>query len=260
MARHLLARTLVESPVVRVTVVVPTFNEADNLDALVRGVRGALPDAIVLVVDDNSADGTADLAVRLGCELGGVDVLRRPHKAGLGAAYRAGFRLAIDDGAEILVQMDADLSHDPAALPALVGIVAYGADVAIGSRYVPGGVTENWPWRRRVLSRWGNRYVAGVLGLAVNDATAGYRAYAARSLERMAFETVRADGYGFQVEMTYRIVRIGGKVVEFPITFRDRVAGESKMSGNIVSEALLLVVKLWVRDLRGRRLRRRAGG
>jgi dolichol-phosphate mannosyltransferase len=245
---------------VRVTVVVPTFNEVDNLDALVRGVRAALPEATVLVVDDNSSDGTADLAVRLGCELGGVDVLRRPRKAGLGAAYRAGFRLAIDGGAEILVQMDADLSHDPAALPALVGIVAYGADVAIGSRYVPGGVTENWPWRRRALSRWGNRYVAGVLGLAVNDATAGYRAYAARSLERMAFETVRADGYGFQVEMTYRIVRIGGKVVEFPITFRDRVAGESKMSGNIVSEALLLVVQLWVRDLRGRRHRRRSGG
>src|ERR1700709_2415949 len=118
--------TPVESRVVRVTVVVPTFNEADNLDALVRGVRDALPEATVLVVDDNSSDGTADLAVRLGCELGGVDVLRRPRKAGLGAAYRAGFRLAIDDGAEILVQMDADLSHDPGALPALVGIVAYG--------------------------------------------------------------------------------------------------------------------------------------
>jgi glycosyltransferase involved in cell wall biosynthesis len=254
------AVSLVECPTVRITVVVPTFNEADNLDALVHGVRAALPDASVLVVDDNSVDGTADLAVRLGCELGAVDVLRRPRKAGLGAAYRAGFRLAIDDGAEILVQMDADLSHDPATLPALVAIVEHGADAAIGSRYVPGGVTENWPWRRRALSRWGNRYVAGVLGLAVNDSTAGYRAYTADALRRMAFDTVRAEGYGFQVEMTYRIVRVGGKVVEFPITFRDRTAGESKMSGNIVSEALVLVLKLWVQDLRGRRLRRRAGG
>jgi dolichol-phosphate mannosyltransferase len=245
---------------VRVTVVVPTFNEADNLDALVRGVRAAVPEATVLVVDDNSADGTADLAVELDDEVGCVDVLRRPYKAGLGAAYRAGFRLALDGGAEIVVQMDADLSHDPATLPALVTIIEHGADAVIGSRYVPGGVTENWPWQRRALSRWANRYVAGVLGLAVNDSTAGFRAYSAAALERMQFETVRAEGYGFQVEMTYRIVRIGGKVVEFPITFRDRTAGQSKMSGNIVSEALLLVLELWVRDVRGRRDRRRAGG
>ncbi|MEO5898885.1 MAG: polyprenol monophosphomannose synthase [Ilumatobacteraceae bacterium] len=244
----------------RVTVVVPTFNEADNLEALVRGVRSALPDATLLIVDDNSPDGTADLAVRLGCELGGIDVVRRPGKAGLGAAYRAGFRLAIANGAEIVAQMDADLSHDPATLPALVAIVEHGADAVIGSRYVPGGVTVNWPRRRRALSRWGNRYVAGVLGLAVNDATAGFRAYAVDALERIGFEQVRAEGYGFQVEMTYRVVRIGGKVVEFPITFRDRTAGESKMSGNIVSEALVLVMQLWFRDLRGRRDRRRAGG
>jgi dolichol-phosphate mannosyltransferase len=245
---------------VRVTVVVPTFNEAGNLETLVRGVRAVLPDATLLIVDDHSPDGTADLAVRLGEELGGVDVLRRPGKAGLGAAYRAGFRLAIDSGAEIVAQMDADLSHDPATLPALVAIVEHGADAVIGSRYVPGGVTVNWPRRRRALSRWGNRYVAGVLGLAVNDTTAGFRAYSVDALERIGFEQVRADGYGFQVEMTYRVVRIGGKVVEFPITFRDRTAGESKMSGNIVSEALVLVMQLWFRDLRGRRDRRRAGG
>ena len=132
---------------------------------------------------------------------------------------------ALDGGADVVVEMDADLSHDPEVLPALVAIVEHGADVAIGSRYVPGGLTENWPWRRRALSRWGNRYVAGVLGLAVNDATAGYRAYRAEALERMDYATVTADGYGFQVEMTYRIVRIGGKVVEFPVTFRDRTRG-----------------------------------
>jgi glycosyltransferase involved in cell wall biosynthesis len=240
---------------VRVTVVVPTYDEAENIAALVCGVRAALPDARILVVDDHSPDGTAECAARLG-----VDVLRRPGKAGLGAAYRAGFRRALDDGAQIVAQMDADLSHDPAVLPALVAIVEHGADVAIGSRYVPGGRTDNWPWRRQALSRWGNRYVAGVLGLAVNDATAGYRVYSAGALARMHFETVQADGYGFQVEMTDRLVRLGGKVVEFPITFRDRTRGESKMSGNIVSEAFVLVLKLWAEDLRGRRRRRRAGG
>jgi len=241
---------------VRVTVVVPTYDEAENIETLVAGIHAAAPEAGVLVVDDNSPDGTADLAERL-C---GVEVLRRPGKAGLGAAYRAGFRVAIDRGAQVVVQMDADMSHDPATLPALVAIVEHGADVAIGSRYVPGGRTENWPWQRQALSRWGNRYVAGVLGLAVNDATAGYRAYSADALERMVFETVQADGYGFQVEMTDRIVRTGGRVVEFPITFRDRTHGESKMSGNIVSEAFVLVLKLWAQDLRGRRRRRRAGG
>ena len=244
----------------QVTVVVPTYEEAENLPLLVKGIRSALPDARVLVVDDNSADGTAAVAEQLGREHGAIDVLRRPAKAGLGAAYRAGFRVAIDRGADVVVQMDADMSHDPATLPALVAIVEHGADVAIGSRYVPGGLTENWPWRRRALSRWGNRYVAGVLGLAVNDATAGYRAYSADALERMVFETVQADGYGFQVEMTDRIVRTGGKVVEFPITFRDRTHGESKMSGNIVSEAFVLVLKLWAQDFRGRRRRRRACG
>ncbi|MFT3854876.1 MAG: polyprenol monophosphomannose synthase [Ilumatobacteraceae bacterium] len=244
----------------QVTVVVPTYEEAENLPLLAKGIRAALPEARLLVVDDNSTDGTADVADALDAELGGISVLRRPGKAGLGAAYRAGFRAALDAGAEIVVQMDADLSHDPAALPALVAIVEHGGDVAIGSRYVPGGLTENWPWRRRALSRWANRYVAGVLGLAVNDATAGYRAYSADALARMSFETVRADGYGFQVEMTYRIVRAGGKVVEFPITFRDRTAGQSKMSGNIVSEAFVLVLQLWAQDLRGRRQRRRVGG
>ena len=149
--------------------------------------------------------------------------------------------------------MDADLSHDPAVLPALIANAEHGADLAIGSRYVPGGLTENWPRRRRMLSRWGNRYAAGVLGLAVNDATAGYRAYRTDALERMEFDTVTAEGYGFQVEMTYRLVRIGGKVVEFPITFRDRTAGTSKMSGGIVREALVIVIKLWVDDFGGRR-------
>lgn len=244
----------------RVTVVVPTFNEADNIETLIRAVRAQLPDAKVLVVDDGSPDGTADLAAALDASLGSIEVARRTEKSGLGAAYRFGLRRAIDDGAEICVQMDADLSHDPTVLPALVSIVEHGADVAIGSRYVPGGITLDWPPRRRWVSRWGNRYAAGVLGLAVNDATAGFRAYRSGALEQMEFDSVRAEGYGFQVEMTYRLVRIGGKVVEFPITFRDRAEGESKFSGSIVREALLLVVKLWIADFGGRRRRRARGG
>jgi hypothetical protein len=156
--------------------------------------------------------------------------------------------------------MDADLSHDPADLPALLANVEHGADLAIGSRYVPGGLTVNWPRHRRWLSRWGNRYAAGVLGLGVNDATAGFRAYRAATLVALEMETVRGKGYGFQIEMTHRVVRRNDKVVEFPITFRDRVEGESKMSGNIVREALLLVLELRLADFGGRRARRARGG
>jgi glycosyltransferase involved in cell wall biosynthesis len=247
-------------PVVRVTVVVPTYNEADNIETLLRGVRKFLPDATVLVVDDNSPDGTGRIAARLGDELGGIEVVHRTEKAGLGAAYRAGLRAAIERGADVCVQMDADLSHDPAVLPALVAIVEHGGDLAIGSRYVPGGITLNWPRPRRWVSRWGNRYAAGVLGLALNDVTAGYRAYRSEALEQMEFDSVTAEGYGFQIEMTYRIVRLGCKVVEFPITFRDRTEGESKFTGSIVREALGLVVRLWLADFEGRRRRRALGG
>ena len=197
----------------RTTVVVPTYNEIANIERLLREVRAAAPDAHVLVVDDGSPDGTADRAEALNAELGGIEVLRRTEKNGLGNAYRAGLRHAIDRGAEICVQMDADLSHPPAALPALIANVEHGADLCIGSRYVPGGRVVNWPRRRKWLSRWGNRYAAGVLGLAVNDATAGYRAYSSAALERMGFETVKAEGYGFQVEMTYRLVCHEGKIV-----------------------------------------------
>lgn len=244
----------------RVTVVVPTYNEAGNIERLCRELRLTVPDADILIVDDASPDGTGKLAEEMNHEIGRIAVIHQSGKTGLGAAYRSGLRAAIDGGAEICVQMDADLSHDPAVLPALIANAENGADLVIGSRYVPGGLTENWPRRRRMLSRWGNRYAAGVLGLAINDATAGYRAYRTDALERMKFDTVAAEGYGFQVEMTYRIVRIGGKVVEFPITFRDRTAGVSKMSGGIVREALMIVIKLWVADFGGRRRRRARGG
>jgi glycosyltransferase involved in cell wall biosynthesis len=248
------------SPAVRVVAVIPTYNEVENLEAVVKGVRTAVPDAGIVVVDDASLDGTADVARRLATELGDLELLSRPGKGGLGSAYRDGFRRAIDGGAEICAQIDADLSHDPQVLPALVANLEHGADLAIGSRYVPGGATENWSRRRRWLSRWGNRYAAGLLGLAVNDATSGYRAYRAAALEEMGFEEVAADGYGFQIEMTHRLVRAGGRIVEFPIVFRDRRAGESKLDRGIVREAFVLVGQLWFADRRGRRARRRRFG
>lgn len=244
----------------RVVVVVPTYNEVENIGELCRRVRDALPDAQILVVDDASPDGTADAAERLAGAIGDVDVLRQPAKGGLGAAYRAGFTTALERGADVCVQIDADLSHDPSVLPALVAIVGHGADLAIGSRYVPGGRTVDWPWQRRALSRWGNRYAAGVLGLAVNDATSGFRAYSADALAKVDHSTVTADGYGFQVEMTHRLVGAGGGIVEFPIAFRERVAGESKLNKGIIGEAFALVMRLWLADVRGRRQRRRRGG
>jgi dolichol-phosphate mannosyltransferase len=245
---------------VLVVAVVPTYNEAANLAEVVDLLRKAVPGIRILVVDDDSPDGTADLARRLGADGDDVDVLVRVGRRGLGSAYRDGFRRAIDGGADVCVQIDADLSHDPSDLPALLANVEHGADLAIGSRYVPGGRTESWSRRRRWLSRWGNRYAAGVLGLAVNDATAGYRAYRAGALESMGFEEVTAEGYGFQVEMTHRLVRAGGRIVEFPIEFKDRRAGVSKMSQDIVGEALGLVLRLWLADRRGRRTRRRLSG
>jgi dolichol-phosphate mannosyltransferase len=245
---------------VRVVAVIPTHDEVENLEAVVKGVRAAVPDAHIVVVDDASTDGTDELAVRLAAELGHIELLARPGKLGLGSAYRDGLRQAIDGGAEICVQIDADLSHDPQVLPALVANIEHGADLAIGSRYVPGGATESWPRRRRWLSRWGNRYAAGVLGLAVNDATSGYRAYRVAALEAIDFERVTADGYAFQIEMTHRLVRAGGRIVEFPIVFRDRRAGQSKLDRGIVREAFVLVARLWFDDRRDRRARRRRSG
>jgi glycosyltransferase involved in cell wall biosynthesis len=239
---------------VRALLVLPTYDEAENLVEVLDRVKQAWPDAHVLVVDDGSPDGTADLAERHGAVIGGVDVLRRTAKSGLGSAYRDGFRWGLEQGYDVLLEMDADLSHDPAEIPSLLGAIEHGADLAIGSRYVPGGSIPNWALYRRLLSRWGNRYAAGVLGLAVNDSTAGFRAYRATMLRQIPLERIRAEGYGFQIEMTYEVVRRGGKVVEVPISFADRLRGTSKMSSRIVVEALGLVT-WWA--LRDRVLRRR---
>lgn len=238
----------------RALLVLPTYQEALNLVEVLDRVRAATPDTQVLVVDDGSPDGTADLAETHGAVVGGVEVLRRPAKSGLGSAYRDGFRWGLKRGFDVLLEMDSDLSHDPAALPSLLGAIEHGADLVIGSRYVPGGSIPAWSWHRRLLSRWGNRYAAGLLGLAVNDSTAGFRAYRATMLERIDLDGVAADGYGFQIEMTYEVVRRGGSVVEVPIAFADRLRGDSKMSGRIVVEAVMLVTWWGLRD---RLLRRR---
>lgn len=232
----------------RSLVVLPTFNEADNIAEVLRRLRAVVPSAHVLVVDDSSPDGTADVAAGVGAEVGQVDVMRRPAKSGLGSAYRDGFRHGLTHGFDVMVEMDSDLSHDPAELPALLAAVEGGASLALGSRYIPGGSIPDWSWHRRALSRWGNRYAAVVLGMDIADATSGYRAYRAEALAEIDFHTVRADGYGFQIEMAYRVLRTGGTVVEVPISFTDRIRGESKMSSRIIVEALILVTAWGVRD------------
>ncbi len=244
----------------RVLVVLPTYNEAENIDHVLRRIRAAMPDAGILVVDDGSPDGTAELAEKLGHELGGLEVLSRTAKSGLGSAYRAGFAWGLERGWEAFVEMDADLSHEPEALPDLVAPLSEGIDLVIGSRYVPDGRIPNWRWHRRVLSQGGNVYAAVLLGLHVTDSTSGFRAYRAEALRRIDLSRVRAEGYGFQIEMVYRVIEQGGLVTEVPIRFVDRVEGKSKMSMSIVVEALLLVT-WWALQRAGRMLvggRRRA--
>jgi len=239
----------------RTLIVTPTYQEADNIEEFLRLCRAAVPDADILVGDDSSPDGTAAIAERVAEELGQITLLHRATKEGLGEAYRAGLAWGIDRGYDVLVQIDADLSHDPTVIPALRRAVTDGAAMAIGSRYVPGGVIPHWPWFRRMLSRYGNRYAGFVLGLKARDATAGYRAYTAEALQTIDFRHSRAKGYGFQIEIAYRIRRHGGTIVEIPIVFTDRVRGHSKMTWGIFAEELLLVTWWGVRD---RVLRRRA--
>jgi dolichol-phosphate mannosyltransferase len=240
-------------------VVIPTYIEADNVADILRRVRAAAPTVDLLIVDDNSPDGTADLARAAGEELGQVDVLVRPGKGGLGVAYRAGFEYGFERGYEVLVQMDADFSHPPEKLPELLAHIEEGADVAIGSRYVPGGSTPAWPFQRRLLSRIGNTYASKMLGLRVNDATAGFRAYRATLLQELEAASTRATGYGFQVELNYRAHRLGANIVEVPITFTDRTRGVSKMSWHIIGEAMSLVTWWGIRDrLLGRLARKKS--
>lgn len=232
----------------RVLVVIPTYDEIENIDDVLRSVRRALPDATVLVIDDNSPDGTAEVADALACRLGSIEVLRRAEKQGLGSAYRAGFRAGLDRGFDVLIEMDADRSHDPASLPDLVAAINGGADLVIGSRYVAGGSIPEWPASRRAISRLGCWYARTMLQLPVRDATSGFRAYRSAMVAAIDLDAVQADGYGFQVEMAYRMHALGGRIAEVPIEFRDRTLGRSKMSARIVIEALGLVTRWGVRD------------
>ena len=230
-----------------VWVVLPTYNERENLQPVVAGVRAALapvaPDHRLLVVDDSSPDGTGELADELAAHDPAVQVLHRPVKEGLGQAYIAGFRLALEQGAALVIEMDADLSHDPAHLPAMIE-AARDADLVLGSRYVPGGAVHNWGATRRLVSRGGCWYARVVLGLPVRDLTGGFKCFRRAVLEAIDLEAVRSQGFAFQVELTYRAIQQGFRVKEIPIAFTDRRVGQSKMSKRIVLEAMWMVPTL----------------
>jgi dolichol-phosphate mannosyltransferase len=236
----------------RVTVVIPTYNERENLPQIAPAVTRH--GYRLLIVDDGSPDGTGAVADRLAADDSRISVLHRGVKEGLGPAYAAGFDHVLAEGAEIVVEMDADFSHDPEDLPRLVAAVEEGADLAIGSRYVPGGATPDWPMGRRIISKGGNLYARLMLGFDVHDATAGFRAFRAEALRALPYRQARASGYAFQVEMAMRASQAGLKVTEVPITFRDRTQGTSKMGTGIVVEAMRLVT-VWgfQRLTRGRR-------
>jgi dolichol-phosphate mannosyltransferase len=224
--------------------VLPTYNEAENIERFVGAVRAVLPgSAHVLIVDDNSPDGTGEIADRLAVDFPNVAVLHRPHKEGLGPAYIAGFRRALAGGAALVLEMDSDFSHDPTYLPAMLAAAEH-ADLAIGSRYVAGGGVEDWGLARRVISRGGSAYARLVLGLEVKDLTAGFKCFRREVLETIDLDAIESRGYAFQVEITYRTIQHGFDVVEVPIVFRDRQVGSSKIDRSVITEALWRVPQL----------------
>jgi dolichol-phosphate mannosyltransferase len=238
-------------------VVLPTYNEAENLPGIARAILESVPDATLLVVDDNSPDGTGRLADELAAAEPRVRVHHRPGKQGLGRAYLDGFRVALDGDARYVLQMDADWSHDPATLPALIAPLEAGeADLVIGSRYTKGGGVVDWGLARRIISRGGSLFARTVLRLSPHDLTGGFKAWRAETLAAIPFDGIHAGGYVFQIETTFRASRAGARVREVPITFRDRRVGQSKMSRRIIVEALLVVLKLRWDELRGRKLGR----
>jgi len=231
-------------------VCLPTYNELENLEPMLRALGDK--DVHVLVIDDNSPDGTGELADRLAAELDYVDVLHRERKEGLGPAYLAGFRRVLSGEAELVLEMDCDFSHDPNDVPRLIAAVADGADVALGSRYVLGGGVRDWGLLRRVISAGGSLYARVVLGAQVRDLTGGFKCYRRSVLETIELDSIHSKGYAFQIETTYRALRAGFEVVEVPITFADREVGGSKMSKGIVAEAIWKVPRLRLAALLGR--------
>ena len=239
----------------RVLVCIPTYNERDNLERIVTRVRTATPQVDLLILDDASPDGTGDLADELAAADAQVHVLHRPGKAGLGAAYVAGFRWALAHEYDVVVEMDADGSHAPEDLPRLLTALHAGADLVLGSRWVPGGEVVDWPRSRMLLSRGGNTYARVMLGVPIRDITGGYRAFRSSLLRRLPLDEVQSQGYCFQVDLAWRASQLGARVVEVPIRFVERSAGASKMSRDIVAEALWRVTGWGVRS----RFRRRTG-
>jgi dolichol-phosphate mannosyltransferase len=235
---------------VRATICLPTYNERENLEPMLRALHGK--GARVLVVDDNSPDGTGEIADRLAAELDYVEVLHRSRKEGLGPAYLAGFRRALADGAELVLEMDCDFSHSPDDVPRLIAAAEEGADLAIGSRYVRGGSVGNWGLLRRFVSAGGSFYARVLLGAPVRDLTGGFKCYRRRVLETIDLDAIHSKGYAFQIETTYRTLRAGLRVVEIPIHFVDREEGGSKMSRAIVAEAIWKVPMLRLAALSGR--------
>lgn len=236
----------------RTLIVIPTYNEREVLPSIIEAVRAAVPYATVMIVDDNSPDGTGALADEMAAKDPQLKVLHRKGKEGLGAAYKHAFRVALDEGWERIVQMDADFSHDPRDVPRLLAALDRGADMAVGSRYTTGGGTENWGLGRQIISRGGGLYARTALGVRVRDLTAGFKAWKASTLRGIQLDAVDAKGYGFQIEMTYRTLQNGFRVEEVPINFVDRRVGQSKMSGSIFFEALSLVWKLRLAIPKGR--------
>ena len=241
----------------RTLAIVPTFQEAENIEEFLRQFRAANPDVDVLVVDDSSPDGTAAIARGLAPELGGIDVTVRAVKNGLGAAYRHGMRIALDRRYERIIQIDADLSHDPAAVPSLLAALTGDVAAVIGSRYVPGGAIPHWPWIRRMASKWGNHYTRWVLGIDIADTTAGFIAWRADAIRATGLLDTTSRGYLFAIQNKYRLVQRGLPAVEVPITFTDRVRGQSKMDASVVWEELSHVTWWGLRDRLWPKLRRR---
>ncbi|WP_185172920.1 polyprenol monophosphomannose synthase [Rothia nasimurium] len=238
----------------RVLTVIPTYNEKENLPVVVERLRAAVPDCDILVVDDNSPDGTGQLADSMAAEDSHINVLHRTVKDGLGGAYLAGFDWGLEAGYDVLVEMDADCSHQPEQLPLLLQAIEGGADLAIGSRYVPGGKTKNWPLHRQILSRGANLYTRLILGTKVKDITAGYRAYRREALQKLNLEGIDSKGYVFQVDLAWRSEQAGLKIVEVPITFVEREIGSSKMNGNIIVDSMTKVTR-WGLTARAERVR-----
>lgn len=238
----------------RVLTVIPTYNEKENLPIVVERLRAAVPDCDILVVDDNSPDGTGQLADSMAAEDSHINVLHRTVKDGLGGAYLAGFDWGLEAGYDVLVEMDADCSHQPEQLPLLLQAIEGGADLAIGSRYVPGGKTKNWPLHRQILSRGANLYTRLILGTKVKDITAGYRAYRREALQKLNLEGIDSKGYVFQVDLAWRSEQAGLKIVEVPITFVEREIGSSKMDSNIIVDSMTKVT-CWGLTARAERVR-----